>query len=229
MKPIPIYITTRDYGSAAVAMVRRLQQIPLARPIIVDNASTWPPWLEWLDRAPCEVIRNTENLGPRAGLARMEETAGDAEFYVITDADLDIDQAPLDVLDVLRSALDQFPAIGKVGLSIEIEDIPESYANRRLVVDNENPYWVELVKHAGRRYWRSLIDCTFAMLRRGEPYTAYGPALRVDRPYTARHLPWYITPANETPEYRYFLEHCPRNHIGGANWTALALAERGLL
>lgn len=229
MKRIPIYLTTRDYGSAAAAMVRRLLLIPDARPIIVDNGSTWAPWLAWMRRAPCEVLRNDGNLGPRAGLARMEATAGDADFYVITDADLDIDHVPLDVLDVLRSALDRFPAIGKVGLSIEIEDVPPAYRFRDQVLANERPYWNDAVEHDGRRLWRSMIDCTFAMLRRGEPYTAYGPALRVDRPYTARHIPWYITPENESPEFRYYLENCPRNHIGGTTWTGLAMAERGIL
>ena len=35
----------------------------------------------------------------------------------------------------------------------------------------------------------------------------YGPALRAAPPYTARHLPWYLTPDSINDEWRYYFEH----------------------
>lgn len=217
---IPILINVRDYGSPAMLMVERLRQIPEARPIVVDNASTWPPLLEWFEHAPCEVIRLGENRGPRAPLTVLPQLGDFGPYYCITDPDLDISGVPLDVLAVLQGALDRYREIGKVGLSLEIDDIPNDYPFRRQVLDCERKFWAVRLD----QFFTGEIDTHFCMMRTADPYTAYGPALRTDRPYTARHLPWYMTPDNITPEYRYYLDHA--GFETGIVWTQLAKDRR---
>lgn len=227
MNPIPVYITVRDFGSAAAAMVERLLAVPGCRPIVVDNASTWEPWLAWMDAAPCQVIRNATNRGPRAALeqALNRRWEDDCPYYAISDGDLDLSRVPDDLIAVLRAGLDACPDVGKVGLSIESDDLPLSYPFRDLALRNERQYWTRPRAAAGRIYYEALVDTTFCLLRSGEDYTAYGPALRAGRPYTARHLPWYVTPENMSPEYRHFLSHLDDTHLGAANYTSHAVQE----
>lgn len=220
MIPIPILINVRDFGSPAAAMVRYLRQIPDARPIIVDNASTWAPWLAWLESAPCEVVRLRENRGPRAPLTVLDDVVGDSDVYVITDGDLDLAGVPLDCLDLLRDGLDRYPKIGKVGLSLRIDDIPAGYPFRDTVRAIESKYWW---CPRDEQFFNAAIDTTFCMLRTDEPYTAYEPALRADKPYTARHVPWYMTRENVTPEYLSYLQTFGR--LGGF-WTSLAADQK---
>jgi hypothetical protein len=233
--PIPVFITVRDFGSPAAAMVRWLLELPgqPARPIVVDNASTWEPWLDWLERAPCEVVRLPENLGPRAALTVCSARLAGSPYYVITDGDLDLAGVPADVFELLSEALDRLPRIGKAGLSLRIDDLPDGYPWKDRVLDVEGPYWQRMTSHFRWRhrgdvahFYHAPIDTTFAMLRAGEPYTAYEPALRAARPYTARHVPWYITPETVTPEYLWYLDHLGSAHRGGVYWTTLAADAR---
>ena len=60
------------------------------------------------------------------------------------------------------------------------------------------------------------IDTTFAVYRKDGPQGHYGPAIRANRPYTARHLPWYWDPANLDKEQKQYLEKCSS---GGRTWT----------
>jgi hypothetical protein len=46
-------------------MVEYFQSI-YVEPIIVDNASTYPPLLSWYETNPCKVIRLSINCGHRA-------------------------------------------------------------------------------------------------------------------------------------------------------------------
>lgn len=193
---IPIYINNRNLLTSTRAMVEYLRQIPEAEPIIVDNASTYQPLLDWYEEGQCQVIRNADNMGPRGWCRHVDKSV---EYYVATDPDLDLSGVPLDVLSVLSKALDEFTSKCKVGLSLQIDDVP----NQELV-EIESKYWNHRFSEG---WWDASIDTTFAMHRKGRGCGAYGPALRADKPYTARHLPWYWTKENIGEEELYYLEH----------------------
>jgi hypothetical protein len=128
--------------------------------------------------------------------------------------------------DVLRDALEVWPNIMKAGLSLEIDDLPDGYQFKRRVIEHEAKFWgpsswTRLGTH--RRFYIAPIDTTFCMMRTRDPYAAYEPARRAGRPYTARHLPWYMTPETITAEYRHYLANV--GFKTGIYWTTLAASE----
>jgi hypothetical protein len=182
-------------------------------PVIIDNASTYPPLLEWLgrqDRVP--IIRMAANYGPRAawtlGLDQHER-------FVITDGDLDLSQIPDDALAVIAEGFSEDPAAHKVGFSLRIDDLPADGPLTAAVREWESRYWTQPL---GNRYYRADIDTTFAMYDMRRPGNAYGPALRTAPPYAARHIPWYWTKDAVTGEIRYYLKALA-NAVGARTWS----------
>lgn len=212
---VPIYINNRNRLSSTLGLVDYLLDVPNARPIIVDNASTYAPLLAWyrLDHG-IEIVRAEKNLGPRApwliGHALMKECA----YYVVTDSDLDLNDVPRDVLAVLRSGLEKYPDRVKAGLSLEINDLPPQFESTTLVQAWEAKYWRQRLDE---RWFAADVDTTFALYRSGTKWPGLRPALRADRPYVARHWPWYRL---DTSEDRYHDRHTDPRWTTWANWTA---------
>jgi hypothetical protein len=46
------------------------------------------------------------------------------------------------------------------------------------------------------------------MYRKSSRVRVLGPALRTNRPYTLRHIDWYLIPLEYTDEYRMYLKTC---------------------
>lgn len=185
---------------------------------VIDNASTYPPLLDWLKRCDCRVIRRERNGGPMAAFREVDNR----DWYVITDCDLDIGHVPRDALARLRTVMKERPAIRKAGLSLEIHDLPDTRLGLA-VRDWESKFWENRV--LGAPFFAANIATTFCVQRPGTRWVGYGPALRADRPYTARHEPWYWEPDNLTDEQRFYLEQDYRGtwwsgklqrHVNGA-------------
>lgn len=215
---IPIYINNRDRLTTTRRLAEQCSRLTLAEVVIVDNASTYPPLLDWYYRCPFRVEMLPTNVGPR-GVWTSPRLATHVErgitHYVVTDSDLDIEDVPRDVLTLLESGFDRYPWAIKSGLSLEINDLPCGYPYKSQVRDRELPYWSDQVD---AEFFRAHIDTTFAMYRTGSGWGGYGPALRTNRPYTARHVPWYQV-GEDTDEERYYLQHLS---TAGIFWSALA-------
>jgi len=187
-------------------MAEYLSQIPDVQPIFVDNASTYPLLLEYYATCPFEVIRLNENLGHHAAWeADLIESRTD-DLYVVTDPDLDLSSIPPDLMVRLEAGLKSHEGILKAGLSIEINDIPFDFPKRDQVLEWEHPFWNHPIEEG--RWYNAPIDTTFALysLKKESPGD-FLAAIRANRPYTVRHLPFYLTPANMSDEYRYYMEH----------------------
>ena len=204
---IPVYINARNLLTPLRRMVDYLQQIAQARPIIVDNNSTWGPLQSWYDEeCPCEVIHTGVN-GGKFGWAKhlLDHKPIGVEKYVVTDSDLILDGIPLDVLDVLAAGLDANPNASKVGLSLDLDGIPADYRLASQVRQWESQFW----QSRCNGFWRAGIDTTFAMRRAADPiaFETVGH-LRSDRPYTAEHWPWHWTPdlIGSSEEIQHYLD-----------------------
>ena len=88
----------------------------------------------------------------------------------------------------------------KVGFSLEINDLPDTEIGRA-AKEHESKYWTVPHNHG----WSADVDTTFALYAKGVRFTY--DAVRLDRPYTIKHEPWYITKENITPEWRYYLDN----------------------
>ncbi|MBS1722809.1 MAG: glycosyltransferase [Armatimonadetes bacterium] len=174
---------------------------------IVDNGSTYPPLLEYYQRTPAKVIYLEKNLGHRsAWISGVIEHCA-SPYYVVTDPDLDIRGVPRNCLLHLYEGMQRYKHkhINKVGLSLEINDVPKTQNTefvRRFEQDN---MWS---RPLDREFFECTVDTTFALYDKYNftwdinPVThhdfTYG--LRANRPYTARHMPWYCDPTNPSEE-----------------------------
>lgn len=178
--------------------------------IIVDNQSTWEPLVEWLHSCPYEVIHAPENYGKKV-VWRLELPHDN--YYVVSDPDLDLSGVPSDLLPLLQHGLYQHPDYHSCGLSLCIDDIPPDQRVR--VLAGERRFWDQKI---GRSFFHAAIDTTFAMYRLGDRPTYGGrKALRTAPPYTARHLPWYLTKDSMTEEDLFYYDK-------GCTWGGAAYA-----
>ncbi|CAN5410678.1 hypothetical protein BH11PLA2_BH11PLA2_34660 [soil metagenome] len=211
----PIYITSFNRLAWLRAMVFELERMPGARPIVVDNASTYPPLVDWLShKCPVEVIRLPENRGPRAAWSVLDDSAR----FVVTDPDLDLSGCPADLLEILHRGLDEHDDIHKVGPSIRIHDIPPEFPFFDHIQTSEGPFWQKK-----RGWWyEALIDTTFALYRpRPRSAANYGPALRAPAPYQVRHLPYYYVSGSLTAEDVHYIRTLPSTFKSGLYWSTL--------
>jgi hypothetical protein len=209
----PVYINNRDRLTSTRGLVDYLHQIPDAYPIIVDNGSTYPPLMEWYDTQPTNVIF-LNNLGPWAPWT-LNKIERERDFYVVTDSDLDLTGVPLDVLDHLRQGLEDNPKCLKAGLSLRIDDLPDTI-HSKIIQEWEQRFWAKEIDG----WYHVDTDTTFAMYRARTPVLPNGrvdvrPAIRADYPYTASHIPWY---QQDTDEERYFFEHANANWSTWSGW-----------
>ncbi len=217
---IPIYINARNLLSTLEPMVEYLLKIPNAMPIIVDNASTYEPLIEYYEkRCPVRVIRSAVNGGKFGWIPYLlDHQALGFKKYVVTDSDLNLEGIPLDVLDVLSRGLDEHPDALKVGLSLDLTSIPDAYHKSRDVKVWERQFWR---KQEGQ-FWHAGIDTTFAMRRAADPIDrgTVERHLRADRPYTAIHWPWQWSPEviQSNPEVQYYIKTAEGP---GLHWTTI--------
>lgn len=155
-----------------------------------DHGSTYRPLLDWYETNPCEV-RRYDNDGPHGFFVRRDHLRERGPF-VHTDCDLDLSRVPADAVDVMLRAYDANPWATKAGLSLEIEDIPDGLPWAGEVRGWESYFWRERTPDGN---FVAPLDGTFALYDSGRrnPADDFYRAVRLDRPYTARHRPWYLT------------------------------------
>jgi len=181
--------------------------------IILDNASDYPPLLAYyasLDHPHVQVVF----LGYNSGLEGLEDLAGELKRFpkfVITDPDLvPYPDTPSDILSRMSDFLDRYPQYRQVGASMEIRDIPDCYPLREQVRQWEARYWPPEAAVVEEGAFEAWVDTTFGMYRSNSDVTRIEPAVRLDRPYTLRHVDWYLDPDNLNEEQEQYLAACTR-------------------
>lgn len=181
-------------------------------PILIDNNSTYPPLLEWYDDCPFKVHRFKINYRERVFWDSKLFNEYKDKYYVVTDHDLSIEGIPNDYIEVLINGLDLNPNVTKCGLSLKIDDLSDNeYTNH--VKRFEGVYWHD--KDNVGNYIAG-VDTTFAVYDRDRqnPGWDHGNkfffATRTPPPYTAKHLPWYLTKEDvlKDEDEKYYHIHC---------------------
>lgn len=203
---IPVIINNRDLLTWPRAMVERISRYTdVGDIIIIDNESTYPPLLEWYNTQPCTVLQ-TKNFGHRApwdlGLIRQLN----AEYYVVTDPDLDLSGTPDDTLLYLKEKLID-STLYKIGLMLDWEAVKPGM----LYYDYLN--WYERSRREMSPVINDVatkvqVDTTFAIYPREVTQYFVGGG-SVFAPYQAVHLPWLYTreTLNTDAEYQYYLQN----------------------
>lgn len=203
----PVFLNVRDRVGPLRELVAWLERAGLDRIVLLDNASTYPPLLDYLAASPHEVVRLGANLGSRAiWRANLVPT----EAFVYSDPDVvPIAECPLDVIDRLWVALQAFPRFDKSALGLYLEDVPESLPCLE---------WERSLVSPGRELangvFGSLVDTTFALYNPGAEFSYEG--IRLGFPCQARHISasWY--PDLFSGEDAYYLERAVAGQFGSS-------------
>lgn len=199
MREIPCYIQVHNLMRWPLAMAEDCVRLGL-RPIIVNLGSRYPPLTEYLaNGCPYDILDVGSNGSCywfwRHGPGKLDSGRDDIvkDFYVVTDPDLDLSGVPDDCMDRMLEAFARNHDVTKVGLSLEIDDIEE-----------ETPMYPQVMRWE-RQYWQYPRDDGTFTAKVGHTFALYHPqrgpndenvfwsAVRMPRPYTARHLPWYLS------------------------------------
>ena len=203
MVDVTVIINNRDLLEWPRKMCADIERMHGLREIIIlDNGTTNRAVLQWYKDCPHKVIF-LENLGHTAPWDSGVIDLIDTDLYVVSDPDLDLGGVPADTLVHLANILRAFPALGKVGLSLESRGIPM-----------DSPYFEHVNNYEKLMLERGVIqnlfvnapvDTTFAIYDRRflNRYEICG--VRALAPYVARHIPWHIVEPDA--EFRYYLDH----------------------
>jgi len=211
MKQFPIFIICRDRLTPLQELLRWLKDAGEKNIYLIDNQSTYPPMVEFLETTKYIVIRSEHNTQESPWIY-MQDSMHD--YFVVTDPDvIPGEMCPRQVIYHMYTRLSIDPSIVKLGLSLKIDDLPDHYVHKEDVMAWESQFWQHY--NARHDYYLAPIDTTFALYKPNTPYVL-SPAARMAPPYEARHLPWYMHSKYLTNEEKYY-----REHMNGAisNWN----------
>lgn len=194
---IPVLVICYDNHVFVENTVAQLQRLGVQHIIVIDNASTRPETRAALDRLPCRVIRNAENLGHLCW-AHPSIFPSLPTKFCITDPDLQFHpQLPRDFMHTLVRLSDRYGA-QKVGFALDISDAGQMYSDPdyhegRSIADWERQFWQHPLvdpKEPGLEIYVASVDTTFHLFNKAGSSRCH---LRLGGVFTARHLPWYRT------------------------------------
>lgn len=204
MDKIPVIINNRDILTWTKKMVDKIKTYDNVSDIIIlDNASTYKPLLDWYETKPCEIIRvvNGGHTSPwSSGLIKHLNV----KHYIVTDPDLGIDDTPNDTVNYLLTKLSSL-GLKKIGLGLEWELTPAN-----------SPYFKHIIDYEKKRIDESRVidniyidvhnDTTFALYSEQNYFIGGGST---SGKYRAKHYPWYMTneERESNEEFMYYIKN----------------------
>lgn len=209
-KRTPIFVICRDRVSPLKLIVKWLEEAEMTNIILIDNASAYPPLLEYYKKTPYQVIKTNKNIGHtvvwKEGFAK---TLFPGEFYIVTDPDVIPDEkAPKDSVKYFYELHKKYLHYQKIGFGLQIDNLPDHYSLKSHVIEWESQFWNNEIES---NIFEAGIDTTFALYK---PYTNHytlHPSIRTGAPYTAKHLPWYTDSKKIDKEEAFYRLHASQN------------------
>ena len=213
---IPVFIINRDRLTSLRQMVDWLLESGTRQIGIVDNASEYPPLLQYYRSLPSnvQVTYCGDNCGPYAfwatGASRCLNTP-----YVVTDSDI-VPAAfcPRDLIAHLYRVLCQYPDAGKVGPALRVDNLTAEHSAFTDVSRWEYQNWE---KPIARGLFAAPLDTTFALYVPNRPFSRLDKSnIRTGYPYICEHTPWYVNEQALDPEQRFFSQRASHEF---SNWS----------
>ncbi|HEU5005121.1 MAG TPA: glycosyltransferase family 2 protein [Candidatus Saccharimonadales bacterium] len=196
-----IFILTRDRLEPLKQLLAWLNKQSLKKIVLVDNDSTLPPLVDFLNKTNYQVLELGRNAGHRALWTNgIVKTLLPTDFYVVSDPDV-VPATNKNVLPHLYELHNLYPNYLKVGLGLKIDDLPDHYRLKSDVIAWEKQFWTKPVQEG---VYEAGVDTTFALYKPGTFIYCIHPSLRTGDPYTARHLPWYTNSDQLTDEEIFY-------------------------
>ena len=210
---IPIFVISYNRQRDLQRCIERYQKDGYRNIIVLDNASTDAELKAWLRTLSCSVYFLEKNYGHHVLWdCHLFDDIIKEKYYVLTDPDVLPDETcPTDYVEMFYRILKKYPEKTKVGFSLRIDDLPDSYPFKWDCIRYESFYW-ETVLPWDFRIYDAPIDTTFALYRPGiVDWQSCGSenflnGIRTGGLYKARHLGWYWGKTEGTKEDNYYYE-----------------------
>lgn len=224
---VPVFVNSFEQPTYLRNMLDWLHANRFGRVIVLDQASSYPPLLDYYAseafRERAHLVRLGKNVGPRAALDILPQLVRENGFHIFTDPDLDMpDRVAPDFLTRLIALARRYNA-RKVGVALDISD-PSAFHDRKVKFSRNHP--AGRVEEWEGQFWdtalepdvyAAAVDTTFH-LHNPQATLSARQALRKWRGkrhvyreirvagagFVARHLPWYRDdgcPAEEKAHY----------------------------
>lgn len=215
---IPILINNFNRLTTLKELIYSLEKRGYSNIYILDNASTYPPLLDYYKTCPYEVIFLGKNLGFKSLWKSNENRKRFChDYYIYTDSDVTLcENCPDDVVEHLWTLLkNRYKYAAKIGLSLRIDDLPDCYAHKNKVIEWEQIFFKNENKD---HLYPAPIDTTFALYRPrvGLSRSRSVESYRTATPYSLKHLPWYADSQHLSEEEQYYIKQCRHT----TKWTA---------
>jgi glycosyltransferase involved in cell wall biosynthesis len=173
--------------------------------VVLDNDSDYPPLIEYYNSVDCQVVRLGENMGNTALYKWGGYLDYPGRYFIYTDSDLlPREDCPKDLVEYLIFSKQKYQNFNKVGVSLEINDIPDFYHFKKEVTEWEAKFWIDEFDD----FYVADVDTTFAAYDKsnqaGKKH-CLSECLRTKRPYVMRHVPWYLDVGKLDKEEIYYL------------------------
>lgn len=210
-RDIPVIINNYNRIDYLQRLIDWLEKAQMRHIYIIDNASTYPPLLNYYKETKHIVIRLEANIGYKALWDTSIHLWLRGLPYIYTDPDiLPIDECPLNAVQFFQETLAKYKEVNKVGFGLQIDDLPDFYPSKSDVIKWESKYWNNPI---GENLYKADIDTTFALYRSFSADQQWGKTLRTGGKYLAKHLPWYENPQLPSAEELYY-----RKTAIGSSW-----------
>lgn len=196
-----IIINNRDRLITTKKLVEDLLERDTNRITIIDNGSTYPPLLEWYNKIASSIdIRKNENEGYLAlfSTGLINEIKEEWCFYTDSDIQLNV-KMPKNYQEIMLEYAIKLDS-KKIGLALDISDIPDYYALKEQVLRNEGGWWLNQVEP---NVYKADTDTTFSLIKKVDQYQSY----RISGDFTSKHIPWYFDLNNLPEDEKYYLDH----------------------
>jgi len=204
---IPVIIPTYNQLWYCKNTIKQLKRFGLNNFIILDNGSTYSPFLKWVNNCEHPCVINYNNPGPREFFFNMNIWDRLPDIFIVTDPDLDYPKEIPDTMvnDLINIATENgWPKIA-LGLTTDpVEDMYEPVKNW------EADYWKNIILYTDGNdpIYEAKTDTTFSIYNkkfvRRVGYMGWDGeffiAPRVCGRYTCKHWGWYYKkpiPENE--------------------------------
>jgi len=225
MKNIPIVILNRDRLIPLKKLVDSLHKRGYYNLIVIDNLSTYQPLLDYYAESKLNVyVNNGVVINDNSTLYRLAVEANDqyfkdivSQWYVYTDSDVVLTENVPDnfIEDMINVCKKYF--VHKVGLGLEINDLPQELEMTKDVYNVEKQYWTNKLEDQNYELYSAPIDTTFAVYYPGSQPLWSNNSIRMGYHYVATHEPWYYDNDNLPEDELYYVTHL--NRRSGAVWS----------
>lgn len=234
---IPVVLLAYNNPTLLRSLIDQLEKCFNASVSVIDNGSTYPPMVSYLDELKARnitVYHMSRNLGPHVLFKEGREILSQLpQYFALSDSDLRLnDHTPSNFLCIF-AVLTDLLSTPKVGVALDLYDKDDmltlkKYNARPSIYAWEKGLYLQRMMVPGweeinTMLYKSSIDTTFAVYNKKHMLDANGnfaftySAVRVAGIFAAKHRPFYRRTFN-------LLNESERNAMLAGNSGTIALA-----